>query len=288
MIITKPNEEYFYNGISYYVGDEICVTDGYYKGLFGVITAIRDGEDKVTKNPYTDFCCKLELPAHPTDKAKFEKRFYSPLGDTVTIDSINLEDIILSDEQFKPMHKKRNEMKIYLLITSWQIGGDAGEDRTILMDKDHAKALFNHSLSEELKSDVTINKWNSDNTFYCHITDNYFECGKHGENGREYYSISLQESKIYLSDSELKRIGEKYIDLFCSEVFYEQICDWEEFSDFTDKEIYEITRNPDNVQKIKSALQSDENLTETWSNTISEKSFEIVDKITTSKKAENS
>ena len=69
MIINKQGAKYDADGKIFVVGEPIYVTDDSdYKGLFGIVTEIRDGKDKETDNDTVDIYCTLDKPVLPFDK----------------------------------------------------------------------------------------------------------------------------------------------------------------------------------------------------------------------------
>ena len=99
MIITKHGEEFTYNGKTYVIGEPLYTNDeSYYRGLFGTIIEIRDGDDKETDNDTPDIYCALDEPVLPYDRKELEKRFSALYGEKKGIEDIILDFVILSPE----------------------------------------------------------------------------------------------------------------------------------------------------------------------------------------------
>lgn len=92
MMINKQGESFEYDGITYRVGDPVIGNEqSEYKGLFGTITEIRDGEDKETENDTPDIYCSFEPPVLPCDRKELEEVFSSLYAEPKTIDDIILD-----------------------------------------------------------------------------------------------------------------------------------------------------------------------------------------------------
>ena len=103
MIYNKPNETFEYEGKKYKIGDEVVVTpvDEDYEGLIGIITEIRDGEDKDTDNETPDIYCNFFKPIIPHDIEQLEKRFSAIFQEPRKLDDINLDQVIMAPEMIE-------------------------------------------------------------------------------------------------------------------------------------------------------------------------------------------
>ena len=91
MIINEQGAKYETEGKTFVIGEPIYVTDeSDYKGLFGIVTEIRDGEDKETDNDTVDIHCTLDKPVLPFDKEQLEGRFSRLYGNKMTLENISL------------------------------------------------------------------------------------------------------------------------------------------------------------------------------------------------------
>lgn len=104
MIHVKNGETYAINNVEYKIGGKIVVTDdGSYSGLIGVITKICDGKDKETENESVDIYCNFEMPKIPYDRKQLIERFSALYGKTMTIEEINLDQVIMAPELIMPL-----------------------------------------------------------------------------------------------------------------------------------------------------------------------------------------
>ena len=100
MIKKQPGEIFLYENILYSIGDWIqCIEGSDYAGLNGVITEIRDGEDRETDNAAPDIYCRLQIPKDAELVQKLEARFSGLYGKTVKIAKVPLDRVILSPDE---------------------------------------------------------------------------------------------------------------------------------------------------------------------------------------------
>ena len=76
MILNRDGASFEYAGVTYTVGGPVIGTDASeYHGLYGVITEIRDGDDKETENETPDIYCEFEPPVLPCEVKELEAVF---------------------------------------------------------------------------------------------------------------------------------------------------------------------------------------------------------------------
>ena len=100
MIKKQTGETFLYENTLYSIGDWIQCTEGSdYAGLNGVITEIRDGEDRESDNAAPDIYCRLQIPKDAELVQKLEARFSGLYGKTVKIAKVPLDRVILSPDE---------------------------------------------------------------------------------------------------------------------------------------------------------------------------------------------
>lgn len=108
MIINRPGAGFEYGGARYVVGGPVIATDeSEYKGLYGCITEIRDGEDKETDNDTPDLYCEFDPPTLLDDVKRLEDAFSVLYGMQKTLDEITLDLVIMAPEMIRPLERAR-------------------------------------------------------------------------------------------------------------------------------------------------------------------------------------
>lgn len=102
MNLAHIGDTFTYEGITYTIGNPIMGTsESEYEGLHGIITEIRDGEDKETDNDTPDICCSFDAPTNPFEIKKLENIFSDLYDQPKTVDDIILDMIIMAPSMIK-------------------------------------------------------------------------------------------------------------------------------------------------------------------------------------------
>ena len=108
MVIDKKGEAFEYEGRKYVIGEKVIATAASdYSGLIGVITEIRDGEDKDTDNETPDIYCAFEKPTSAREVKRLEKLFSELYGEPKTIEDIGLDEIIMAPDMISTLAEIR-------------------------------------------------------------------------------------------------------------------------------------------------------------------------------------
>lgn len=290
MLIESHGAEYFYDGQTYHIGDEIFVKQGDYEGLYGTITSIRDSDDKETENFYPDFYCELKPPSHPADIRAFQNKMSDLYGVRKTLDDIALDSVILAPTDIECFDCRRPIQKIYTIVQNYYIDGESEEVRVPNTNLLFARIMFNKTLEAVKKGengDRGLDTWKDDENYEELVTDDSFECWADTHTSSNYYSLRIVEEYAQLFDAEYSELGEKYIDERCIGVLYEQIHCWEELKGMTDEEIVEFVTRPSVVKAIREALTDDEESVCFHSEIIASKAFGLVDEEISRRKKAN-
>lgn len=102
MIKDRTGDTFEYEGKIYAIGARVIGTaESEYEGLYGVITEIRDGEDKETENETPDIYCTFDVPDDETMIKEIEERFTDLYETEKTIDDIVLDEVIMAPEMIE-------------------------------------------------------------------------------------------------------------------------------------------------------------------------------------------
>lgn len=102
MVIRQFDEEFWYKGKCYKIGDRIVGTsESEYEGLFGSISEIRDGEDKETENDTPDIYCDFEAPDDPKEIKRLEAVFSDLYACPKSLNEICLDLVIMAPEMIR-------------------------------------------------------------------------------------------------------------------------------------------------------------------------------------------
>ncbi len=254
MIINQYNEKYFYDGQTYYIGEKVVGTKfSKYEGLFGVITEIRDGEDKDTENQSPDIYCNFDLPTMPCDIIKLERIFSKLYGRSKTVKDIVLDNVIMAPEMIKSLDKTDNYQKVYVITEDWAHKDKRGVNYIVVSSKEEAnrqmRIIFNKELEEGFLSDQ-LEKEDFIVESYDHCYDAYLE----GFAESEHYTLYYEEHNMYMDSEFLGLAYNLYRDNALREDFISQVKEIEEYKSLSDKEFQRIISDSSIPERIQSAL----------------------------------
>ena len=119
MIIKAEGTVCQYQGRSYAVGDTIQVVgESDYKGLYGRVTEIYDGEDKVTELTGLELCCDLERPVREQDVSMLLERLFKWDGWPRKPEDLALHGLVATADMVEPA-----EQRTYRIPLVWQVWG---------------------------------------------------------------------------------------------------------------------------------------------------------------------
>lgn len=156
MVLNQLGQTCLFSGGKqlFYVGQEVIANHcSSYAGLPGVITEIRDGEDKETDNPEADIYCtfKIPTPENPYFTEALELRFGCSYPD------IPLDRIIMASNMLEPKTSYQMNARISeMLILSYYLDTCNKEDDYILCisdDRDILRGIF--KAHKENNPDIT-------------------------------------------------------------------------------------------------------------------------------------
>lgn len=247
--------------------------------LYGIITEIRDGEDKDTENETPDIYCSFELPALPSEVRDLGERLSSLYQDLKTEKDIILDCIIMAPEMISPLdnlEECRHYPTVYLLLEDWAVDGESGCSFEIYTDFDDAKRLLVQNLKEEQETGCIL-KWDDHEKFVEFSYSNSYECYIDGEYCENHYSISIVTQKLCASEKFVRELAELH-QISCQlEDFVSQVSDWDELDQLTDEQYNRMVQDPRFPERLHSALGKNDSYWEAYWETVSEVAHAFVD-----------
>ena len=281
MIINRVGAQFTYEGVTYTVGDKILATDASeYEGLFGEIHEIRTEEDQETENDTPDFHCHFYPPFDPRQINNLESRFSALYRYPKKLEDISLDEVIMAPEMIHVIVPANTTRVItaYRVEEEWAIDGDNyGTDVTLALDEVQAKLRLAELVHQETVEGC-IQNWASDPRFETEITSLYYECWLRDDYGDNHYKVAILSEQITISNELYEGLGRRYLDGILRDHFAEQIECWEELEDLTPAQIAEMIASPTVPSRIKKQLRENGYLIESYWESISEASFDLVKK----------
>jgi len=108
MLLDKIGQSMVIDGKTYAVGMSVYSTDeSDYRGLYGKIIEIADGEDKSTDNETVDITCEFYVPDDISQVTELEERFSALYGEPKEIDDISLDYVIMAPDMIRSVKRCR-------------------------------------------------------------------------------------------------------------------------------------------------------------------------------------
>ncbi len=257
MILNNQNEEYFYKGQKYYIGQRIIATSGSeYEGLLGTIVEIRDGEDKMSKGEAPSICCSFEKPQLSYDIEHFEAAMSELYGEPKKIDEFDLEEINMAPHMIDSIETVNPTQTVYMLIEDWAHDDNHGTSYMLLPNLAEAKKqmrlwfrneLENGFLSDQLKVENIV----VDSSELC------YEAYEEGFADAEHYILYIEERQLAFDDAFVKEVFKESSLAATKDIIgsYDNViaCLEEELA-FLDKHHGDKTKEDDSYQFILSQL----------------------------------
>lgn len=280
MIINSIGAQFTYEGVTYTIGDKIFSNDtSDFRGLFGYIKEIRTGDDRETDNDTPDFHCYFYLPFEPEAIAKLESRFSALYRSPKKVEDIALDEVIMAPDMIQVVASAKSTHMItaFRVEESWVIKGEPGMEVTPALDEMQAKQRMAELIHNE-STEGCIVEWRDDPQFEVEITPTFYECWLRDEYCENRYQVKITPIHICVSDELFESIGRKYVDGILRKHFAEQVEDWEELEGLTDAQIAEMIAGAIVPERIKKQLNENGYLIESYWESVSEASFDLVKK----------
>ncbi len=281
MIINQLGAVFEYDGEKYIIGEPIVGSEeSEYMGLFGIITEIRDGEDKDTENDTPDFYCSFDPPILPWDIKMLEGIFSDLYDQPKTLDDIILDSVIMAPSMVTPVCSvKRNqkELTVYTVREEWSIKGKNDETVVQFTTYNDAKQEFYIRLKEEQESGC-IHDWLDDPKFSIELEDDAYKCWLEDEFFENHYVLSISTDTIYMSPSTFGELGREYVDNVYREDFASHVASWDDVTKMSDRQRRFFLSDPYIPDRINKALGRNDSYWESYWETISEVAHDVLRK----------
>lgn len=283
MILNENGKSFEYDGITYTIGDAVIGTNvSEYDGLIGIITEIRDGNDKETENETPDIYCSFESPLLPEDVKALEETFSDLYGEPKTMEDICLDMVIMAPNMIyiaKERSQNVRKIKLYAVTEDWANDDNYGYDVTLFATKDAAMKEFKILIGIEALDGVIADiKCSSD---YVEEFDSFsYECYTEGRHCESHYSVSVKEKELLLTYDSLEQAKKLAQEIMYRNDFAYQIEEWEETAKMTSAQYQNMINDPNLVQRLKKAFDMDDGYWDAYWLVISEVARQIVDEHT--------
>lgn len=279
MILSKPGESIRWGKVTFAVGEQVYATNASeYRGLIGTITEIRDGDDKETENYLPDIYCSFQEPVLAIDREEMEKRFSALYQCPKKLEDIALDMVIMGPDMVVPikvLDSQHKSVTVYHIYEDWAANDDSGSSVIPSLDYDDAKRRFIRMLSEEMENG-SIADHQGKTGLVVEEKKDYYCCWMDGAYFEFHYKLFIKEEQAVLTDRILSQIGREYRDAVLRDEFYQQICEWEEVSDFTDEELDQLVQLPELPQMLREALDDHSSYWETYWDAICGKAYALI------------
>lgn len=280
MIINRIGAQFTYEGVTYTIGDKIFSNEtSDFRGLFGYIKEIRTGDDWETDNDTPDLHCYFYPPFEPKAIAELESRFSNLYRSPKKLEDIALDEVIMAPDMIQVVTSAHSTHMItaFRIEESWVIKGEAGSEVTPALDELQAKQRMAELIHNE-STEGCILEWCDDPQFEVEITPTFYECWLRDEYCENRYQVKITPIHICVSDELFESIGRRYVDGILRKHFAEQIECWEELEGLTDTQITEMIAAANVPERIKKQLNENGYLIESYWESVSEASFDLVKK----------
>ena len=280
MIINRIGAQFTYEGVTYTIGDKIFSNEtSDFRGLFGYIKEIRTGDDRETDNDTPDLHCYFYPPFEPKAIAELESRFSNLYRSPKKLEDIALDEVIMAPDMIQVVTSANSTHMItaFRVEESWVIKGEPGMEVTPALDEVQAKQRMAELIHNE-STEGCILEWCDDPQFEVEITPTFYECWLRDEYCENRYQVKITPIHICVSDELFESIGRRYVDGILRKHFAEQIECWEELEGLTDTQITEMIAAANVPERIKKQLNENGYLIESYWESVSEASFDLVKK----------
>lgn len=280
MIINRIGAQFYYDGTVYTIGGKVYANDcSEYEGLYGVITEIRDGDDRETENDVPDIYCEFMPPVLPDEIRAIEERFSQLYAEPREIDDLTLDMAIMAPDMLhvlEPLGPEKT-LPIYVVREDWSFNGQYGEDIHFATSPEMAKYIFTELIQEELMTGY-LKEWSERGDMEQECSGKSIEYWIHDEYLENHYKVYIEQQNIPVSSSMLSVIGQFFTESHFWNQFAEQIECWEELENMTVQQITQMIISPDVPARIQKQLKEDGYLQEAYWESVSEASFDLVKK----------
>ena len=278
MIYDRIGAQYEYECVTYTIGGKVYANgESDYEGLFGIITEIRDGEDRETENDTPDIYCEFMPPVLPDEIKAIEERFSRLYQTEKHMDDIGIDMVIMAPEMLRVLDLPGDAQKleIFLVREDWAYDGDSGISSQMVTSYDLARFIFTHLINDE-QIDGYIARWSDRQDLDSEVKKDFYECWLHDEYFENHYKVTIEKVKLAMDGDVFTAIGKAFVDEIMRKQFAEQIEDWEEIEGLTQAQLAELIASPDVPARIRKQLSQNGILEESYWESVSEAAFKLV------------
>ncbi len=257
MILNEKDQEFFYEGKRYYIGQQIIGADASeYEGLFGTITEIRDGEDKDTQNETPDIYCDFEVPEMPYDIKRLEARFSELYDEPKTIDDIILDLVIMAPEMIESIDEPRQTQKVYIVVEDSEDDEKHNVDFVLATNMEAAKKEMRRMLRKKMLNSDLRRKIENEEYIVESEETKYLACTTFFEAG--HYALYIKEQDMITDAAFLERIASMNRETRYEEDYLGHIQEKLEHNEITQAKYDILMKYPVSGEEISTALSKND------------------------------
>lgn len=280
MIIDRIGAQYEYEGTTYTIGGKIYANEASeYEGLFGIITEIRDGDDRETDNETPDIYCEFMPPVLPEQIKALEDRFSHLYRTEKHMEDIGIDMVIMAPDMLRVLDipSDAERLEIFLVREDWAFDDDYGSSSQMVTNYDLARFIFTHLINDE-KIDGYIARWSHRNDLEVRAHTDFYECWLHDEYFENHYKVTIEKVELAMDPDTFTALGKSFVDSIFRKQYAEQIEDWEEIEGLTQAQFAELIASPEVPDCIRKQLSQNGILEEAYWESVSEAAFKLVRK----------
>lgn len=209
MILNKAGQTFEFDGKKYVIGAEIIGNEeSEYAGLFGMITEIRDGEDKDTENETPDIYCTFEEPITPYEIRELESIFSDLYDEPKKLQDIILDEVIMAPSMIKTLSEMEKEEKVitvYAITVDWATQDASGVTVEVKSDLKSAKRYMRQVLMEERQCGGIFENRGEDGIVE-ESTELSYEIYSEGYFCSSHFSIRIEEKELRCSPEFINKL----------------------------------------------------------------------------------
>lgn len=281
MILDRIGSAFYYDGKKYVIGEQIIGTDqSEYEGLFGVITEIRDGEDKETENETPDIYCSFKNPVLKSDIWKLEMVMSDLYDERKTLDDITLDMVIMAPDMIIPLAELEDNCptaEVYLLTEDWAVNDEYGHITEVYTSLELAKLKLRMCLKDE-KVQGCIPVWEDEADFVEDETDMSYSTYREGFWSESHYELTIQKVDMRMSPQFLREAADQFNIQSKQNDFAEQTESWGDTYHLPADVVYNLRHSKEIAPRVEEKLNKNDHYWEAYWESFSEVAHEMYKK----------
>lgn len=281
MILKNKGDIFQYAGTTYVVGERVVATSGSaYEGMIGTILQICDGKDKETDNYTPDIYCSFDEPILKAHKKKAMERLSKLWDGVIELEDANVAQAVMAPGMIIPLDRfleSKRSIVVYALIEESCANCNTDVSVQLFADKETALQQLEINLKKEFEGGMLDTDLSEGYVF--EESEDSYECYLDGFAAEWRYYIHVEEQKLVLTDNSLKAIGKLDTERKYFEEFEDQICCWDELSEFTEEEYQLLITNPEIPMRIKEELDANSSYWERYQESVCDVAHKLIDEV---------